>query len=244
MFTELPPEKIRFFFITAVIDYLKTAGYRIAAHTLTKTPAPLASRQDIAPLASLVREDSTLDIVGLNPSNSIFIARTMNFEEIVAHPYNDQNFFQSIYTILSSLPSNSKKIEFIFLTTGIILPDLILKAEWESLSGKSIQEIMNVIENIEFVESRIDPAKIAKFDDQKLYLRNIISRTKWLGHEYKEYQGFSCDICGREVWEGTYSLKYWENKLTVPYLLCPNDGAQFEFPNTSEKVSIFVAGFK
>ena len=244
MFAELPPEKIRFFFITATIDYLKTVGYRIAAHSVSKTPAPLASRQDIAPLASLVKEDKGLDIVGLNPSNSIFLARIMNFEEILAHPYNDKHFFQSMNTILSSVHTENKKVEFIFLTTGIIMPDLILKTQWESFSGKSINEILNVIGNIEFIESRIDPSKIAKFDDQKIYLRNIISRTKWLGHEYKEYQDFSCDICGQKVWEGTYTFKYWENQLSVPYFVCRKDGAQFESPDTAEKVSRFVAGFR
>jgi hypothetical protein len=239
-------DKLNFIFLTAVIDYLKVNNYRIAAHTLSKTPAPLASRSDIAPLVPVVKENANLDIVGLTPNNKIFLAKTMKIplDELSAHPHNDQSFIDSIKDTLGALPDGVENIDFLFITTSLILPELVQKKDLDSLVGQSLEEIQNKIGKFTFLEMRIDPKQLAKFDDQKTYLRNIISRSKWLGESYTEFPDFTCDICSNAVMEGKYTFKFWENDLTVPYWVCPVDGAQFEAPNTSEQASRFIAGFR
>jgi hypothetical protein len=246
MFEELSTQKLRFIFLTAVIDYLKANNYRIAAHSLTKTPSPLASRADITPFVEKIKGDQNIDIIGLSPANSIFLAKVIDIplDQLIAHPYNDENFINAAKTALNIIPTNSKSVEFIFITSGIILPDLILKAEWEQLLGNTSKHIEEKINKFDFLEMRIDAFKLAKMDDQKIYLRNIISRSKWIGSSYKEYHEFNCDVCNRNVWEGSYSLRFWENSLTVPYWICPHDGAQFEAPDTADQASKFIAGFK
>jgi hypothetical protein len=239
-------DKLNFIFLAAVIDYLKVNNYRIAAHTLSKTPAPLASRSDIAPLVPLVKENENLDIVGLTPKNQIFIAKTVKIplDELSAHPHDDQAYINSVKTILNSLPNEISNIEFLFITTGLVLPEVVQKKNLDALVGQTTDQINSKIGNFTFLEMRIDPKQLAKFDDQKTYLRNIINRSKWLGTEFSEYPDFVCDICSNAVMEGKYSFKFWENDLTVSYWICPNDGAQFEAPTTSEQASRFIAGFR
>ena len=103
---------------------------------------------------------------------------------------------------------------------------------------------MMTYQDLQQFGTRIDPKQLAKFDNQKTYLRNIIGRSKWLGESYKEFPDFNCDICSNPVVEGNYSFKFWENDLNVPYWICPKDGAQFEAPTTGEQASRFIAGFK
>ncbi|OLS22983.1 MAG: hypothetical protein HeimC3_26800 [Candidatus Heimdallarchaeota archaeon LC_3] len=239
-------KKLRFIFLTAVMDYLKVNNYRIAAHTLSKTPAPLASRTDIAPLVDVVKENENIDIVGLAPSNKIFLARAIDIplDELTAHSHNDPSFLESIKSTINAIADGTKGIEFIFITTGLIKPELMQKTNLGELIGKSSEEINKKIVNFVFLEMRIDPKLLAKFDDQKTYLRNIITRSKWLDQEYSEFPDFTCDICSNPVMEGKYSFKFWENELTVPYWICPNDGAQFEAPSTSEQASRFITGFR
>ncbi len=239
-------KKLRFIFLTAVMDYLKVNNYRIAAHTLSKTPAPLASRADIAPLVDVVKENENIDIVGLAPSNEIFLARAIDIplDELTAHSYNDPSFLEAIKSTINAIADGTKGIEFIFITTGLIKPELMQKTNLGELIGKSNEEINKKIVNFVFLEMRIDPKLLAKFDDQKTYLRNIITRSKWLSQEYSEFPDFTCDICSSPVMEGKYTFKFWENELTVPYWICPNDGAQFEAPSTSEQASRFITGFR
>lgn len=238
--------KLRFIFLTAVMDYLKVNNYRIAAHTLSKTPAPLASRADIAPLVDVVKKDGNIDIVGLAPSNKIFLARAIDIplDELTAHSHNDPLFLDAVKSSINTIPDDANGIEFIFITTGLTKPELVQKMNLEKLIGKSTEEINKKIQKFVFLEMRIDPKLLAKFDDQKTYLRNIITRSKWLGHEYSEFPDFTCDICSNPVMEGKYTFKFWENELTVPYWICPNDGAQFEAPSTSEQASRFITGFR
>ena len=59
------PARTKRLFIISIIDFLKTNGFRIASHSYSRQPAPLASRNDIKPFLPLVSggEDAPLEEV-------------------------------------------------------------------------------------------------------------------------------------------------------------------------------------
>ncbi|MFX1512362.1 MAG: hypothetical protein ACFFCQ_07235, partial [Promethearchaeota archaeon] len=69
--------RMRSLFVTAIIDFFKANGHRIAEHTYSRQPAPLAGRDDIKPFLPIIKGDSGqhLDILTLDPEKKLnFIA--------------------------------------------------------------------------------------------------------------------------------------------------------------------------
>ena len=61
-------QRSRFLHLRVIIDYLKTNGHRIAHHALSRTTTPLASRDDIKQMLSLINWENA-DILTLDPSS-------------------------------------------------------------------------------------------------------------------------------------------------------------------------------
>jgi len=238
----ITPEGERKGFITAIIDSLKVNSFWIATHSLQRTLSPLASRSDIKPLLPLVLDaegGNNLDILALDGESSITFCRAILHKELVVHWYNDELFLSSIKTVLES--GVDKPVHFIFITNGIIMPDLVLKAEWDQLIAP-MAEITNKIPVIDFYETRLDTGVLRRLNDHKIYVKKIISNMKRLHHEY-----FESDVdCGdgELAWEGKYDIHFQGKNITCPYWIGPDSGAQLEDPESIEKISEFVQGFR
>ncbi|MHA2362449.1 MAG: hypothetical protein ACXAC7_00730 [Candidatus Hodarchaeales archaeon] len=240
MFREITPEKKREIYLRAVIDFLKVNSFRIAAHSTQKDPSPLSSRSDLKPLLPLVIDKEggeNLDILALDDKSRITFCRACLHEDLVAHYYSDELFIKSLKTALES----GETIHFIFITNGIIMPDLVLKAEWDQLIAP-LTEISERIPIIDFYETRIDPMALVKLNNHKIYQRKIISSMKRLHQEY-----FESDVdCGdgELAWEGKYDIHFHDKSVTLPYWIGPDSGAQFEGPENPNKIANFVSGFR
>ena len=236
MFREMTDERKNFLYLTIFIDYLKVNGHRIASHSASKTPTPLSSRADIEPLLPLVK-DAKLDIVGLDNESKITFCKTYYNDELSAHFKGDEFVMNSLKALLNT---NLTNIHYIFLTNGILMPDLVERKDWESSLGVSMDEFNKKFSKIEFIETRINIEMLSKLSDQKVYLKNIISKMKLIGDEYKpsdvEYDGQKC-------LEGNYSIQYHGRKQTYPYWIT-SAGVQLEAPDSGEKIGEFVSGFR
>ena len=113
------------------------------------------------------------------------------------------------------------------------MPELIQKTNWESHFGVSLDELHNKIPTIEFYETRVNVDMLSKLSDQKVYTRNIISKTKRLHQEFSasdvEYEGEKC-------LEGKYDIMFHGRVQTFPYWISP--------PDNGEKIGDFVSGFR
>lgn len=236
MFREMTDERKNFLYLTIFIDYLKVNGHRIASHSAQKTPTPLSSRSDIEPLLPLVK-DGKLDILGLDNESKLTFCKTYYNEELVAHFKGDEFVMNSLKALLST---NLTGVHYIFLTNGILMPDLLLKKDWESLLGVSMDELAKKFSKIEFIETRINIEMLSKLSDQKVYLKNIISKMKLLGNEFKESE---VEYDGEKCLEGSYSIQYHGRMQTYPYWIS-STGVQLEAPDSGEKIGEFVSGFR
>jgi hypothetical protein len=236
MFKEMTDERKNFLYLTIFIDYLKVNGYRIASHSAQKTPTPLSSRADIEPLLPLVK-DATLDILGLDNESKITLCKTFYNDDLQAHGNSDENVINSIKSILKS---NLTNCHFIFLTNGILMPDLVAMKDWEQLLGISKEELSKKIFKIEFFETRVSIEMLSKLSDQKVYLKNIISKMKKINPEFKEsdfvYEGEKC-------LEGSYNIQFHGKSQTYPYWISET-GIQLEAPTNGEKIGEFVSSFR
>ena len=236
MFSEMTPERRNFLYLTILIDYLKVNGYRIASHSAQKTPTPLSSRQDIEPLLPLVK-NAELDILGLDNESKITFCKTYYNDDLAAHFNGDEFVINSLKTLLKLDLNN---IHYIFLTNGILMPDLLMKKDWENYLGVSLDELNKKITKIEFIETRINIDMLSKLSDQKVYLKNIISKMKFINQEFKisdvEYEGEKCQ-------EGSYSVQFHGKSRVFPYWIT-SAGIQLEAPDTGEKIGEFVSSFR
>ena len=236
MFSEMTPERRNFLYLTILIDYLNVNGYRIASHSAQKTPTPLSSRQDIEPLLPLVK-NAELDILGLDNESKITFCKTYYNDDLAAHFNGDEFVINSLKTLLKLDLNN---IHYIFLTNGILMPDLLMKKDWENYLGVSLDELNKKITKIEFIETRINIDMLSKLSDQKVYLKNIISKMKFINQEFKisdvEYEGEKCQ-------EGSYSVQFHGKSRVFPYWIT-SAGIQLEAPDTGEKIGEFVSSFR
>ena len=185
----------------------------------------------------MVKESENLDILGLNGNSKITFAKTYYNEELSAH-FQDDTFF--INAIKSILATELQDVHFCFITNGIIMPELIQKTNWESHFGVSLGELKTKISAIEFYETRVNVDMLSKLSDQKVYTRNIISKTKRLHQEYTEsdveYEGEKCLA-------GSYDIMYHGKLQTFPYWITPT-GIQLEAPDNGERIGDFVSSFR
>jgi hypothetical protein len=79
-----------------------------------------------------------------------------------------------------------------------------------------------------------------KIGDQKLYLRNLISRVKKIENKFNPTQN-PCE-CGGRVVEGTYVVSYWKKELKLPYFICETCGIQSEPKENPSAIMNFVTG--
>ena len=236
MFREMTPERKNFLYLTIFIDYLKVNGHRIASHSAQKTPTPLSSRSDIEPLLPLVK-NAELDILGLDNNSKITFCKCYYNDDLVAHFNGDEFVMNSLRALMKT---DLTDIHYIFLTNGILMPDLLMKKDWESTLGFSLEELQKKISKIEFIETRINIDMLSKLSDQKVYLKNIISKMKVINQDFKtsavEYESEKCQ-------EGSYSIQYHGRIQTYPYWIT-SKGIQLEAPDTGEKIGEFVSGFR
>ncbi len=236
MFREMTEERKNFLYLTILIDYLKVNGHRIASHSAQKTPTPLSSRADIEPLLPLIK-NAELDILGLDNDSKITFCKVYYNDDLVAHFNGDEFVINSLKALLKT---NLTDIHYIFLTNGILMPELLMKNDWEKQLGVSREELNQKISKIEFIETRINIEMLSKLSDQKVYLRNIISKMKVINQDFKpsdiEYEGEKCQ-------EGSYSIQYHGKMKTFPYWISPN-GVQLEAPDSGEKIGEFVSSFR
>ena len=237
MLRELTDERKKLLRNTVLIDYLKVNGFRIASHNLQKTPTPLSSRSDIQPLLPLVTEGQYLDILGLDNNSKISFCKTFFSEELLAH-YSTDDFF--INGLKSILKTDLKDVHYIFITNGIIMPELLMKHDWKDVLGISNEEFNEKISNIEFIETRINIEMLSKLSDQKVYLKNIISKMKIMNREFKESE---VEYEGEKCLEGSYAIKFHNIGRNFPYWITPS-GIQLEAPDNGEKIGEFVSSFK
>ena len=236
MFREMSEERKNFLYLTNFIDYLKVNGHRIASHSAQKTPTPLSSRADIEPLLPLVK-NAELDILGLDNESKLTFCKCYWNEDLVAHYAGDEFVMNSLKALLKT---DLTGIHYIFLTNGILMPDLVTKKDWEASLGISNEDLAKKFSKIEFIETRINIEMLSKLSDQKVYLKNIISKMKMLGSEYKpsdvEYEGEKC-------LEGSYSIQFYGKSQIYPYWIS-STGVQLEAPDSGEKIGEFVSSFR
>lgn len=236
MFREMTAERKNFLYLTIFIDYLKVNGHRIASHSAQKTPTPLSSRADFEPLLPLVK-NAELDILGLDNDSKITFGKVYYNDDLVAHYSGDEFVINSLKAVLKT---NLTDVHYIFLTNGILMPELLMKNDWENQLGVSTEELNQKISKIEFIETRINIEMLSKLSDQKVYLRNIISKMKVINHDFKpsdvEYEGGKCQ-------EGSYSIQFHGKMKTFPYWISSN-GVQLEAPDSGEKIGEFVSSFR
>ncbi|MFX0117082.1 MAG: hypothetical protein ACFFB3_21220 [Candidatus Hodarchaeota archaeon] len=218
-------EKILYMYSMAINDYLKNNSHRIATHTHSRTDGPLASREDFKEVIPLLKGDAPkANVLSLDGSSVPSITTTIYSEELIGHVTGDERFVQGLQT---AKEMDFEKKRFIFITNGIIFPELI-----ESTKDSEIP--------IDFVEARFNPIKIHKVDNPKIYLRNVISRMRRLKKDF-EPSDHNCE-CGTKYLQGKYIISYWEKEKEFDYFICPSCGIQAEDPSNGQMISTFVQG--
>jgi hypothetical protein len=221
-------EQSRFLFIRVIIDFLKTNGHRIAHHSLSRTENPLASRNDIKPLLSVVDGD-TSDILTLDAQSKKTFIKMVVADELMAHFPGDISFAESISKI-NSLKLND--VHFIFISNGILTPSF-LQTEYQA-------EYPNIAK-ITFLETRFDSKSIHKIDNPTIYLRKAVGQVREIKTAFSEVTGDLCD-CGGNFMKGTYTITYWEKKQELPYSICDNCGIQKESSDNASITMNFLMG--
>ncbi|MHA2233384.1 MAG: hypothetical protein ACXAB4_12950 [Candidatus Hodarchaeales archaeon] len=218
-------KKILYMYSMAINDYLKNNSHRIASHTHSRTDGPLASRSDFKEIIPLIKGDSPkVNVLSLDGSSTPSITTSVYNEELIGHIAADESFVQGLETAKGT---EFEKKRFLFITNGIIFPELI-----ESTADSEIP--------IDFIEVRFDPIKIHRVDNPKIYLRNVISKMRRLGKDFKP-SSHSCE-CGTEYLEGKYIISFWEKEKEFNYYVCPSCGIQAEDPGNGQIISSFVQG--
>ena len=221
-------EQSRFLFIRVIIDFLKTNGHRIAHHSLSRTENPLASRNDIKPLLSIV-DGETTDILTLDAQSNKTFIKLVIADQLIAHFPGDIAFTESISKINSSKINDA---HFIFITNGIFTPAFLqadYQAEYSNLS------------KITFLETRFDSNSIHKIDNPTIYLRKAIGQVREIGTTFTEVTEDLCD-CGGNFMKGAYNITYWEKKQQLPYSICNNCGIQKESSDNASITMNFLMG--
>ncbi len=221
-------EQSRFLFIRVIIDYLKTNGHRIAHHSLSRTENPLASRNDIKSLLSIVDGDSS-DILTLDAQSKRTFIKLVIADQLIAHFPGDIAFTESISNINSS---GIDDVHYIFITNGIFTPSFLqadYKAEYPGIA------------KISFLETRFDSSSIHKIDNPTIYLRKAIGQVRDIETTFSEVSGDSCD-CGGKFMRGTYNITYWDKKQNLKYSICDNCGVQKESSDNASITMNFLMG--
>ncbi|MHA2039839.1 MAG: hypothetical protein ACW98X_25770, partial [Promethearchaeota archaeon] len=175
-----PQDRKRFLYLTAIIDYLKTNGHRIAHHALSRTSAPLASRNDIKALLPLVNGEIA-DIMTLDPNSRKTFVKCMHFDDLVAHFEGDFSLSDSISRIHEESLDN---IHYIFATNGILTPKL-LEIDYKSQYSK--------IDHVSFLEVRFDTDAIHKIGNPNIYLRKVVGQVREIGMNFNESSEGNCE---------------------------------------------------
>lgn len=218
-------EKILYMNSIAINDYLKNNSHRIASHTYSRTDGPLASRSDFKEVIPLLKGESPqVNVLSLDGSSTPSITTTVYSDELIGHIAGDEAFVQGLETA-KGMPFEKKR--FLFVTNGIIFPELV-----ESAKDSEIP--------IDFIEARFDPIKVTRVDNPKIYLRNVISKMRRLGKEF-EPSDLACE-CGTQYVKGKYVISYWEKDKELEYFVCPSCGIQAEDPGNGQMVASFVQG--
>ncbi|MFX1282246.1 MAG: hypothetical protein ACFFB5_01265 [Promethearchaeota archaeon] len=221
-------DRKRFLYLRVIIDYLKTNSHRIAHHALSRTTTPLASRSDIKPLLPLINGEIA-DIFTLDPNSRKTFVKSVEFDELIAHFPGDVALNDSIAQIQGE---NIDKIHFIFVTNGILTPEL-LQIDYLSQYPQ--------LHEISFFETRFDPESIHKISNPSIYLRKVVGQVRQIETNFIETPGDDC-ACGGKFWQGTYKINYWGKSHGAPYSVCANCGIQRESSDNASSIMNFLIG--
>jgi hypothetical protein len=218
----------RFLYVRVLIDFLKTNGHRIAHHALSRTETPLASRNDIKPLISLV-DGHIADILTLDPHSRKTFIKVIYSDELIAHFSGDVALDHSLSSLKSA---NIDDFHFIFSTSGILTPSL-LQTDYTADSS-SLKELT-------FLETRFDSTSIHKIGNPTIYLRKAIGQIRTVDPTFKENTSDICE-CGNAFFQGKYSIRYWGKERKLEYSICDNCGIQKESGENSSTIMNFLIG--
>ncbi len=228
-------------FTTAIIDWLKTNGHRIADHKYSRQTAPLASRADIKPFLELVKGEH-LDILTLDSEKKLTFLAINYEEELMAHGSGDAGFFNAFKTVFEANP----EARLMYVVSGIVMPQLAQQTT-SGLSvlaeyvGKSEDEIRPLAENTAFFSGIFNLEKAIKLPEHKAYLRTIISKMRKIHSEFTESE-FNCPGCSTQYVEGKYSLGFWEKEKQFDFYICPECGTIGEPDTNLDRAVSFAAG--
>lgn len=220
-------DRKRFLYLRAIIDYLKNNNHRIAHHAMSRTPTPLASRNDIKPLLPLIDGEIT-DILTLDSQSKKTFVKSVEFDELIAHFPGDVALNNSLSTLKEE---ELNDIHYIFATTGILTPKLLQI------------DYMNeypFISEITFLETRFDAEAIHKIGNPSIFLRKVVGQIKNITPEFSTVTS-SCE-CGGNYWQGTYNITYWGKRHSLEYEVCDNCGIQRESAENADSIMAFVQG--
>lgn len=223
-----PQDRKRFLYLTAIIDYFKTNGHRIAHHALSRTSGPLTSRSDIKPLLPLINGEIA-DILTLDSNSRKTFVKCMHFDDLVAHFEGDIALNDSLTRIHEESLDN---LHFIFATNGILTPKLV-EIDYKSQYPK--------IEQISFLEVKFDPEVIHKIGNPNIYLRKVVGQVHEIGMSFNEIPEGNCE-CGGRLMQGNYVISYWGKKKTLEYSMCENCGIQQEKDENAGDIMTFMQG--
>lgn len=221
-------QRSRFLHLRVIIDYLKTNGHRIAHHALSRTTTPLASRDDIKSILSLINGENA-DILTLDPTSRKTFIKVVEAEGLIAHFEGDNALNESMTSLKSS---NMDSIHFIFVTNGILTPSLL---EFDYLNE------FPFINEVTFLETRFDPSSIHKIGNPTIYLRKAISQVRSMGKNFVENSADKCE-CGGNYMQGNYEIRYWEKSRKLEYSICNNCGIQKESAENAGSIMNFLQG--
>ncbi len=231
MFSSRPNavDRHRLFYLTAIIDYLKVNGHRIAHHSLSRTSTPLSSRNDMQSLLPLIDEEIA-DILTLDPHSKKTFIKCMQYDELVAHFNGDMALNSSLQRLSKEIP----EFHFIFASNGIFIPALLMNDYSIQYSG---------LEEITFLEVRFDTEAVHKIGNPNIYLRKVVGQVREISQEFNVSERGACD-CGGQLMQGKYLIKYWDKSKAINYLVCSECGVQHEDPNSAGEVMTFMQGLE
>ncbi len=218
----------RFLYLSVLIDYLKTNGYRIAHHALTRTPTPLASRDDMKALLKLI-DGNISDILTLDPTNKKTFIKSVEFDELIAHLPGDIALNESLSGIQKE---GLEDIHYIFVTNGILTPGFLEE-------NYLIQ--FPFLSETTFLEARFEADSIHKIENPSIYLRKVVGQIRKMNTHFTEIPSDICS-CGGIYLKGSYTISYWEKIKTLEYSICGNCSIQKELPENADNIMTFVQG--
>lgn len=222
------PDRKRFLYLRVIIDYLKTNSHRIAHHALSRTPTPLASRNDIKPLLPLVDGDIA-DIFTLDPNSRKTFVKSVESDELVAHFAGDVALNDSLTRIQGE---DIEDFHFIFVTNGILSPEL-LQVDYANQFPH--------LSEISFFETRFDPETVHKINNPSIYLRKIVGQVRQVETHLMETPDDDCE-CGGKFSQGIYRINYWGKSHSLVYSICGNCGIQRESADNASSIMNFLIG--